>query len=84
MLNRARLYICQSIARIVPSMVAAVVEVFEPFESADSFCVTRIFWDATLLKGVLTHLWDGGIHSSLLLNPQMLSDFGQALLGCHL
>ena len=65
-------------------MVAAVVEVFEPFESADSFSVTRICWDATLLDGVLTHLWDGGTQSSLLLNLQMLSDLGQALLGCHL
>ena len=60
-----------------------MVEVFEPFESADSFGATRISWDATLLEGVLTHLWDGGIHSSLLLNPQMILDFGQALLGCH-
>ena len=60
-------------------MVAAVVEVFEPFESADSFGVTRICWDATLLEGVLTNLWNGGIHS-FLLDPQMLSDFGQALL----
>ena len=61
-----------------------VAEVFEPFEFADSFGVTRICWDATLLEGVLTHLWDEGIHSSLLLDPQMLSDLGQALLGCHL
>ena len=61
-----------------------MVEVLEPFESVDSFGVTRICWDATLLEGVLTNLCDGGIHSSLLLNPQMLSDFGQALLGCHL
>ena len=38
-----------------------MVDVFEPFESADSFGVTRICWDATLLEGVLTHLWDGGI-----------------------
>ena len=37
-----------------------VDKVFEPFESADSFGVTRICWDATLLEGVLTHLWDGG------------------------
>ena len=29
--------------------------------------------DATLLEGVLTHPWDGEIHSSHLLNPQMLS-----------
>ena len=61
-----------------------MVEVFKPFESADSFGVTRICWDATLLEGVLTHLWDGGIHSSLLLDQQLLSDLGQALLGCHL
>ena len=69
---------------LVPSVVAAVVDVFEPFESADSFGVTRICWDATLLEGVLTHLWDGGIHSSLLLNLQMLFDFGQVLLGCYM
>ena len=60
-----------------------MVEVFEPFESAYSFGITRIIWDATLLEGVLTHLWVGGIHSSLLLNPQMLSDFSQTLLGYH-
>ena len=69
-LNWARLHLCQSIAiALVPSMVAAVVEVFEPLEFSDSFGVTRIRWDATLLEDVLTHLWDGGIHSSLLLDP---------------
>ena len=45
---------------LVPSVVASVVEVFEPFKSANSFGVTMICWDATLLEGVLTHLWDGG------------------------
>ena len=61
-----------------------VAKVFEPFESAVSFGVpTRNCGDATLVEGVLTHPWDGKIHSPFLLNPQMLSDYGQALLGCH-
>ena len=61
-----------------------VDKVFEPFESADSFGIpSKTCWDATRLWGVLTHPWDGQIHSSFLLNPQMPTDFGQVLLGCH-
>ena len=62
-----------------------VAKVFEPFESAVSFGVpTRNCWDVTLVEGVLTHPWDGKIHSPFLLNPQRPSDSSQALLGCHL
>ena len=47
---------------LVPSVMAAVVEVIEPFnfKFADSFGKIRISWDATLFKGVLTHLLEGG------------------------
>ena len=52
-----------------------VAKVFEPFESAVSFGVpTRNCGDATLVEGVLTHPWDGKIHSPFLLNPQRPSD----------
>ena len=42
MLNWARLHLARVSLFLVPNVVAAVV--FEPFESADSFGVTRI-WD---------------------------------------
>ena len=62
-----------------------VAKVFEPFESAVSFGVpTRNRGDVTLVEGVLTHPWDGKIHSPFLLNPHRPSDSSRALLGCHL